>query len=217
MKLRLLSLAVGICFVSIACQFCAAQGLESKNPFLAYARDRVVRPVDDARRMVLSGNLHPLAQANFRLRPVPPEFPMNRMMLVLTPDPAQQAALNELLTEQQDVTSPNYHKWVTPEKFGELFGASEGDIAIVVKWLESHGMTVEEVSPGRRTIVFSGNAGQVLSAFNTRIQNYRVAGDIHHANDSDPEIPQAFAGVVAGVVSLHDFRSEPMHVTPAFN
>jgi pseudomonalisin len=218
MKMRpCLLLVVGICFVSLGQQFSAAQTAERKNPFLAYARDRVVRPIDDAQQMVLSGNLHPLAQANFRLKPVAQDFPMDRMMLVLTPDAAQQAALSELLTEQQDVTSPNYHKWITPEKFGELFGASEGDISLVVKWLESHGMSVEEVSPGRRAIIFSGNAGQVLAAFHTRIENYRVAGEIHHANDSDPEIPQAFAGVVGGVVSLHDFRSEPMHVTPAYN
>lgn len=217
MKLRLLPLVVGICLISLPPQFSAAQSAGRKNPFLAYSRDRVVRPIDDAQRMVLTGNLHPLAQANFRLKPVAQDFPMDRMMLVLTPDASQQAALDELLTQQQDITSPNYHKWITPERFGELFGASEGDIALVVKWLESHGMSVEEVSPGKRTIIFSGNAGQVQSAFHTRIENYRVAGKIHHANDSDPEIPQAFAGVVGGIVSLHDFRSEPMHVTPAYN
>ncbi|HEV2689685.1 MAG TPA: S53 family peptidase, partial [Bryobacteraceae bacterium] len=38
-----------------------------------------------------------------------------------------------------------------------------------------------------------------------------------YANASDPEIPQALAPVVRGIVSMHDFRSAPMHVTaPAY-
>ncbi len=216
MNLRLLlSLALGTCFAILP--IAQAQNLEPKSPLLAYAQDRVVRPVDDTQRIVLSGNLHPLAQPEFRLKPVAQNFRMDRMMLVLTPDAAQQAALDDLLSQQQDSSSPNYHQWITPEHFGELFGASEGDIALVVKWLESHGMNVEEVAPGRRSIVFNGNAGQVAAAFHTRIQSYKVDGEVHHANESEPEIPRAFAGVVGGIVSLHDFRTEPMHVTPAYN
>ena len=87
------------------------------------------------------------------------------MMLVLTPDAEQQAQLDDLVDQQRDPNSPYYHQWITPERFGQLFGASEWDIEIVVNWLQAHGMTVEEVSPGRRSIVFSGNAGQVTTAF----------------------------------------------------
>jgi subtilase family serine protease len=72
-------------------------------------------------------------------------------------------------------------------------------------------MEVEEVTAGRASIVFSGTAAQVESAFHTQIHTYKIGNEIHHANASDPEIPAAFAGVVGGVVSLHDFRSEPMH------
>ena len=35
---------------------------------------------------------------------------------------------------------------------------------------------------------------------------YRVNGAEHIANSQDPQIPAALAGVVSGVVSLHDFR-----------
>ncbi len=213
-KCLLFALSFGLTGLSV---FAMAQTLEPKSPLLAYARDRLVRPVDDTQRIVLPGNLHPLAQPGFRLAPVAQNFRMDRMMLVLTPDAAQQDALDDLLAQQQDINSPYYHQWITPERFGELFGASGGDIATVVKWLESHGMSVEEISAGRRSIVFSGNAGQVASAFHTRIQSYKIGGEIRHANENDPEIPRALAEVVFGIVSLHDFRAEPMHVTPAYN
>ena len=215
MKLKLLfTLGIGLAGL---CTLASGQVIERKNPMLAFSKDRVVRPIDDAQRTVLPGNLHPLAQPQFRLKPVPSDFPMDRMMLVLNPDPEQQAALDELVEQQHDPTSPYYHQWVTPERFGQLFGASEGDINLVVNWLQSHGMAVEEVSPGRRSIVFSGNAGQVAAAFHARMQSYKIGGEIHHANENDPEIPKALGTVVGGVVSLHDFYTQAMHVTPAYN
>jgi pseudomonalisin len=210
--------AVGICSVSLFLHGLASgQNGEMRNPLSSYAKDRIIRPIDDERRVVLSGNRHPLAQPEFRLKPVPQDFPMERMVLVLNADAAQQAALDDLVAQQHDINSPYYHQWITPERYGELFGASEGDINTVVNWLQSHGMLVEEVAPGRRSIIFSGNAGQVTAAFHTRIQTYKVNGELHHANDSDPEIPMALASVVGGLVSLHDFRSEPMHVMPPYN
>ena len=47
------------------------------------------------------------------------------------------------------------------------------------------------------------------SAFHTEIHSYSVNGRTHFANASDPEVPSALAGVVAGVASLHDFLSQP--------
>ncbi len=59
-------------------------------------------------------------------------------------------------------------------------------------------------------IDFSGNAGQVRNAFHTAIHNLDVNGVHHIANVSDPQIPEALAPVVAGVVSMHDFRPHKM-------
>ena len=69
----------------------------------------------------------------------------------------------------------------------------------------------EEVTAGRRSIIFSGTAAQVQTAFHTAIHTYKIGDEVHHANVNDPEIPAALVQVVGGVVSLHDFHSEPMH------
>ena len=53
---------------------------------------------------------------------------------------------------------------------------------------------------------FSGTAELVKYAFGTEIHRLDVAGVPHIANMSDPQIPAALAPLVAGVVSLHDFR-----------
>src|SRR5579863_2531221 len=174
--------------------------------------DRIVSPISNQQRIVLSGQRHPLARAEYFIGQAAPELYMGRMILVLRADPAQDAALEELIRAQQDPESPYYHRWLTPEQFGTRFGISQNDLRQVTAWLQSRGMRIEEVPASRRTVVFSGAARQVESAFQTRIHRYLVNGEMHYANATDPEIPRALAAVVGGVVSLHDFRSVPAHV-----
>jgi len=180
-------------------------------PPFAPVRDRITRFIDDEQRVTLRGNRHPLAAAQYDAGAVAPSYPMNHMLLTLLPDAAQQDALNQLLEAQHNPESAYYHQWLTPEQYGERFGISEADTAQVVGWLQGHGMEVEEVTAGRRSILFSGAASQVESAFHTQVHTYKIGGALHHANAKDPEIPAALAQVVGGVVSLHDFRSEAMH------
>jgi pseudomonalisin len=73
-------------------------------------------------------------------------------------------------------------------------------------------MEVEEIPASHRAVIFSGTAAQVESAFRTSLQRYRVRGQEHLANASDPSIPRSLAAVVSGVVSLHDFRSTPSYI-----
>jgi pseudomonalisin len=191
------------------------------NPLLAQARTRIERYIDDDDRVTLTGNRHPLAIPQNDLGPVAPDYPMDRMILILLPDAAQEDALNQFLESQQDSESPYYHRWLTPEQYAESFGVSEDDARQVAEWLQGHGMDIEEIAGGRRAIVFSGTAAQVESAFHTQIHSYNIKGEIHHANSSDPQIPAALAGVVGGVLSLHDFRAQPMNTgarlpTPQF-
>ena len=175
------------------------------------AADRVTTPVDDRVTVSRPGNRFPLARAEYDTGAVPPGHRMDRMLLVLQPDAAQERALEALLAAQQDPQSPQYHQWLTPESFGKLFGISDRDLLQVTDWLLRHGFEVEPASGGRRTLLFSGTAAQVEAAFHTQIHTYIVNGKTHYANSSDPEIPLALAAVIQGVASLHDFQSIPLH------
>jgi pseudomonalisin len=174
-------------------------------------RDRITSFIDDEQRVTLRGNVHPLAVAQYDAGAVAPDFPMEHMLLTLLPDAAQQDALNQLVDAQHNPESAYYHQWLTPEQYGERFGVSESDTAQIVNWLQGHGMEVEEVTAGRRSIVFSGTAARVQAAFHTQIHTYKIGDEVHHANVKDPEIPAALLQVVGGVVSLHDFYSEATH------
>lgn len=182
------------------------------DPLTVRPVDRLTAAVDIQDRVSLPGHLHPMARAEFEAGPAPSGYRMERMMLVLRPDSVQEQALQALMHAQHDPASPSHHHWLTPEMYAARFGISDNDVAVVATWLKSHGMTIDEVSSGGRLLQFTGTAAQVEAAFHTQIRTYLVGGEIHHANASDPEIPRALASVVSGVVSLHDFRSQPSSV-----
>lgn len=175
------------------------------------SRRRITEPIDETKLTTLRGNTHPLARPEFDRGAAPLSLPMERMLLVVKRSPEQEAALDTLLEQQQDASSPDYHVWLTPEQFGQQFGPSGQDIQTVTSWLQSHGFQVARVSNGRTVIEFSGSAGQVRAAFHTEIHRYTVNGEDHWANASDPQIPSALSPVVAGIATLHNFRKHSMH------
>jgi len=191
----------------------AASGAFAQNPA---PQSRITQAVDNANLTLLKGNVYALARPEFDRGVAPPSLPMERMTLVLRPSPEQAAALATLLDEQQDQSSPNYHKWVTPLQFGQQFGASEQDIQTITSWLQSQGFQVNHVANGRNVIEFSGTAGQVQQAFHTAIHKYSVptttGNEEHWANAADPQIPTALASVVVGVATLHNFLKAPQHI-----
>jgi len=167
---------------------------------------QLVRPIDETQVITLTGNTHPLTRPEFDEGAVNSETPLNRMVLHLTPSAEQQADLDALVAAQHDPQSPLYHQWLTAVQYGARFGASAQDLAQVTAWLTAHGFTIDEIPASNRAVVFSGTAGQISDTFHTEIHSYRVNGVAHIANAQDPQIPAALAGVVNGVVSLHDFR-----------
>jgi subtilase family serine protease len=173
---------------------------------------RIVQPIDEANRTVLTGNTYYLARAQYDVGAAPSTLPMERMLLLLRRGPDQESALEQLLQDQQNSASASYHNWLTPQQFGAQFGPSAQDIQTVVSWLQSQGFGVNRVSNGATVIEFSGTAGQVHSAFRTAIHKYNVSGADHWANSSDPSIPTALAPVVVGLDTLHNFPRKAMHV-----
>jgi len=171
--------------------------------------DRITAPIDSSQVVALKGNVHGLAQARFDLGRTDGSKMMYGVSLAFHPSAAQQKDLDNLLAQQQDRSSPNYHKWLTPAQFADRFGMTKGDISRVVAWLESQGFTVTSVANSRNQISFEGTVAQVESAFNSEIHNYLVDDEIHFANATNPSVPVALAGSVLAVGHLHNFNPKP--------
>lgn len=167
--------------------------------------------IDENRLTVLKGNTHPLARAQYDRGPAPSNLPLDRMLLILRRTPSQEDALKLLLDQQQNKSSQNYHRWLTPTEFGQQFGPSDQAIESITSWLQSHGFQVRPITNGRGTLEFSGTAAQVRDTFHTEIHKYVIAGEEHWANSSDPQIPTALTSIVAGIATLHNFPRKPQH------
>jgi hypothetical protein len=171
--------------------------------------DRISGTINSSQVVALTGNVHGLAQSRFDLGSTGGAKTIHGVTLVFHPSATQQADLENLLAQQQDRSSPNFHKWLTPAQFADRFGMSQNDIAKVSAWLESEGFTVASVANSRNQISFDGTVAQLESVFRTEIHTYLVDGETHFANATNPSVPAAMAGSVMAVGHLHDFRPRP--------
>ncbi len=55
--------------------------------------------------------------------------PIHGMRLILGQTNEQAAALEQLLEDQRNPSSPDYQRWLTPEEYGERFGVTDNDVA----------------------------------------------------------------------------------------
>lgn len=170
----------------------------------------VTQPIDDTKVVALQGSVHPLAQPGYDRGAVPDSFPTGRILLLLNRPPEREGALEQFLQAAHTRGSAIYHRWLSPEQFGEQFGTAESDMQTVAGWLASHGFRVAKTSKSRQFIEFSGTASAVLSAFHTEIHQYDVNGETHYANASEIKIPAALTPLIRGVSPMNDFRAKPM-------
>jgi subtilase family serine protease len=162
--------------------------------------------VNENKLVTLSGNTRPEAVMENDLGAVSDDLSLDHMMLQLKRSAEQEQTVAQFIDELHNPKSPDFHKWLNANDFGKNFGLADADVQTITAWLESHGFTINNVYPNGMVIDFSGNAGQVRRAFHTSIHNLTVNGTPHIANVGDPEIPEALAPAVSGVVSMHDFR-----------
>lgn len=188
--------------------FCIAAPALAQN---ANVQSRIALPIDESSLVTLHGNTHPYATAQFDQGAVDSSLTLHRMLLLLQRSPVQESALEELLQQQQDKTSQNFHQWLTPTQFGSQFGPSQQDIQTVSLWLASHGFQVTSVAKGGILIEFTGTAAQVEQTFHTPIHKYTVQGKQYYANARDPQIPTALSAVLAGLRSLNNFPARALN------
>src|SRR6266567_5179435 len=159
---------------------------------LSYATvpDRISGALTNGQTVTLKGNVHRKALPQFDQGPVDPAMHLGTITLMTVPTAAQQKAITQLLAQQQDPKSANYHKWLTPEQYADRFGLSPNDMQKMAAWLKAHGFSMVHVANGRNWISFTGTAAQVQSAFGTEIHRYNVNGELHYANTTAPVVPK---------------------------
>jgi subtilase family serine protease len=170
------------------------------------ALNRITRAIDDRETTLLQGNTHPLLQHAADQGRMDGGVQLESVSLVFKRTAAQEAAVEKLLADQLNPSSPSYHKWLTPEQYADRFGLSTGDVDAVVAWLQAQGFTVNRVARSRTEVWFSGSVSRIETVFRTEMHRYLINGEPHFANSTEPAVPAALSGVVLGFRHLDDFR-----------
>ncbi len=171
--------------------------------------DRLPSRIDQSRTVILRGNTSLRARPEFDRGRVEPTLQLPSLVLHLKGSTDQQSGLEQLLAAQQDPTSREFHKWLTPDQYADRFGVSQNDIDKIKAWIESQGFSVKAVARSRRWILFGGTAQQAQSAFHTEIHRYTSSTASFYSNSADPSIPAALADLVTGVRGLNSIRLKP--------
>lgn len=178
-------------------------------PSYSATPDRIAGALNREQTVTLHGAVSRKALPKYDLGVAEPALRFQSVMLLTVPTASQQQALTQLLAQQQDRKSPNYHKWLTPEQWANQFGLSANDVAKISAWLIDQGFTNIRVARGRNWFAFDGTAAQIQSAFGTEIHRYNVNGEMHVANATAPKIPAALGGIVTGIRGLDNFYLKP--------
>ncbi|MGA7286695.1 MAG: protease pro-enzyme activation domain-containing protein, partial [Terriglobales bacterium] len=178
---------------------------------VAPPRSLITDPIDESQLTTLTGNTTPAALSAQNDRgPVADNLMFDHLLVVLKPAPEAEARLEKLIDAMHHQDSPEFHRWLTPQQFGQRFGAAPQDRTTIARWLESHGFSVNRVYQNGLIIDVAGTAAQIREAFHTAIHNLVLPnGEKHIANMSDPRIPAALASAIQGIASLHDFYPKP--------
>ena len=119
------------------------------------------------------------------------------------------AELEQLTHDQQDPSSPSYHKWLTTAEFNARFGPTKADADAVAQWLKTAGFSVKSIDLERRSVRASANAAVVGSALDTAI----VSNGKLFANLNEPAVPAALAPLIGSIEGLNNtFAIKPMLV-----
>jgi subtilase family serine protease len=98
--------------------------------------------------------------------------------------------LTKLLQEIYDPASPNYGKYLSPEKFTEMFGPTERDYQALSKFAERNGLKVTAMHSNRALLNVSGSVADIEKVFHVTMRAYQHPTEARtfHAPDVEPTI-----------------------------
>ena len=135
----------------------------------------------------------PEAVAGLHLQPTGRLASTNRLNLAIALPLRNRETLTNLLQQLYDPASTNYHHYLTPEQFAEMFGPTESDYQAVIGFAEANGLTVTGTHPNRLLLDVSGAVPTIEKTFHVTMRTYRHPQEMRmfYAPDVEPSVDLA--------------------------
>ena len=125
-----------------------------------------------AERQVVHGHI-PRVVTELHLQTVG-RFPStNRLRLAIGLPLRNREGLDRLLQQIYDPTSINYHHYLTPQQFAEMFGPTEQDYKTVIAFAMANGFTVTATHPNRVVLDVEGDVAVIEKTLHVAMWNYQ--------------------------------------------
>jgi subtilase family serine protease len=116
-------------------------------------------------------------------------------------------ALETFVALSQEPGLPTFHRFLSVREFAQNFAPSQADIANITRYLNSFGITVDEVFADRLLIHATGTVDAFNRAFEVDMHNFTDAGKRFRRPRHSPRIPLLLRDLL---VSVGGFSTEPM-------
>jgi len=123
-------------------------------------------------------------------------------------------SLQELVEQQYDPSSANYHNWLTADQFKSTYAPRAEEIATVKEFLAAHNLSLTSVGNRNMYVTAQGSIADIQKAFNVQIHRFDVRGQVYRANTSDPVMEGPAGALVSRVGGLSDCRLQSHVVRP---
>src|SRR5262249_55842594 len=170
---------------------------------------RVVVRADQNQRLTLNGQAVPLIQQAQLMQTTDPNQQLNLSIGLQLRNPAD---LDSLLSAIYNPQSPQYHQYLTPDQFNQLFAPTPDQVQQVVSFLQAQGLTVTSIAPNNLLINAAGSVAQVEQAFNIQINNYQLGNQTFYANATSPSTPASISPLSASMGGL----DKSVHYQPLY-
>ncbi|HEY4126710.1 MAG TPA: S53 family peptidase [Gammaproteobacteria bacterium] len=129
--------------------------------------------------------------------------PRSSLTVSIALPPANQAQLTQFLHDLGDRSSPNYHKYLKPGQFAQLYGPKD-QAAAVKAYLVQHGIPAKGIttSPNYTRLHFTATTAVIESLFGVAVNDYSYQGTTFYSNTSDPLVPASLG--VKAIFGLED-------------
>ena len=128
-KVRNTRSSVWSVLVAVLCGVCTLAAAEQRSTTLKVDENSLTR---------LHGQVSRAARPEFDRGRAPDSLPQEHILMMLRRSGPKEQELQQFIGRQYDPHSPDFHRWLTPQQFGERFGPSTQDIGKVTQWLRQY-------------------------------------------------------------------------------
>lgn len=160
-------------------------------------------------RQTLTGHVLPIVK---QVSPIGALGATNVLHMAIGLPLRNQAALDQLIADLSDPSSPRYHQFLTPEEFTAQFGPTADDYQAVQAFAAAHHLTVTATSPNRVLLDVTGAASDVEEAFQISLKVYQhpTENRTFYAPDTEPSVPAGLP--VADISGLNSYSRPYNHL-----